>query len=96
MVGGPAESPVWPQIIADILGLEIEIQKGQMMGAAGAALTAGCATGVFSELHEAHRLLHRKQTTVCPDPSRHALYAEIFQDYIEAEYGGKIPSLIVE
>ena len=96
MVGGPAESPVWPQIIADILGLEIEIQKGQMMGAAGAALVAGCATGVFSGLHEAHRLLDRKQTSVCPDPNRHALYTDIFQKYIETEYGGKIPPLIVE
>ncbi len=96
MVGGPAESPVWPQIIADILGLPIEIQKGQMMGAAGAALVSGYATEVLPGFAETSRLLDRKQHTVCPDSNRHAIYTEIYRKYIKTEYGGSGPSLIVE
>jgi xylulokinase len=45
MVGGPANSPLWPQIVAGISGLEVSI-GGRSAGARGAALLAGQGIGV--------------------------------------------------
>ena len=40
MVGGPAESPVWPGIVADVTGLRVTPGR-RSAGALGAALLAG-------------------------------------------------------
>jgi len=40
MVGGPANSRVWPGIISDITGLDIHLQDGEYAGAIGAAKLA--------------------------------------------------------
>jgi len=45
MVGGPSQSPVWPQIVADVTALEIELVTGQNAGALGAAMLAAYGAG---------------------------------------------------
>lgn len=47
MVGGPAESPIWPRIVAEITGLELRLINGQNAGAVGAAILAGVGAGAF-------------------------------------------------
>lgn len=50
MVGGPTESKVWTEILADELGLEILLpESGAFAGALGAALLAGIGTGLFAD-----------------------------------------------
>ena len=46
LVGGPARSPVWPGIVADITGLEVAI-GGRSAGAQGAAILAGLGAGLY-------------------------------------------------
>jgi len=46
MVGGPAQSPVWPGIVAEITGLEVS-NGGKSAGARGAALLAGMGVGIL-------------------------------------------------
>ncbi len=48
MVGGPSRSPIWPDIVADITGLDITI-GGRTSGARGAALLAGIGMGLCPE-----------------------------------------------
>ena len=48
MVGGPAQSPVWPSIVADITGLELTV-GGRSAGARGAAMLAGIGLGLYPE-----------------------------------------------
>jgi sugar (pentulose or hexulose) kinase len=45
MVGGPAESPLWPRIVAEITGIDVA-GGGRAAGARGAAMLAGRGTGV--------------------------------------------------
>jgi xylulokinase len=45
MVGGPSRSPIWPDIVADITGLDITI-GGRSAGARGAAMLAGIGVGL--------------------------------------------------
>ncbi|MDD3996338.1 MAG: FGGY-family carbohydrate kinase [Sphaerochaetaceae bacterium] len=40
LVGGPTESPLWPQIIADVCNKKVLIRFGQNAGAVGAAMIA--------------------------------------------------------
>lgn len=69
MVGGPAESSVWPQIVADVTGMEIRTGFGRAAGAIGAAILAGIGSGVFADLEQAYTSLTCDVQTVLPDPS---------------------------
>ena len=52
MAGGGANSPVWAQIFADVLGRRIVVPAGSEFGAKGAAIVAEVGLGVF-ESYEA-------------------------------------------
>ena len=54
MVGGPAHSPVWPHVVAEITGLAIAV-GGRAAGARGAALLAGIGVGVYQNEPDACR-----------------------------------------
>jgi xylulokinase len=52
---GGAKSPVWTQIIADVLGMPLEVVAGQGGAAVGAAFVAGMAIGSFTEWRDIDR-----------------------------------------
>jgi sugar (pentulose or hexulose) kinase len=52
MAGGGANSPVWSQIFADVLGRRVVIPAGTEFGAKGAAVVAGVGLGAY-ESYEA-------------------------------------------
>ncbi|MEI8243035.1 MAG: FGGY family carbohydrate kinase [bacterium] len=52
MVGGPAKSPVWPGIVADITGIEVAV-GGRSAGAQGAAILAGLGAGLYRNEQDA-------------------------------------------
>ncbi len=58
MVGGPARSPVWPGIVAEITGLEVEA-GGRDAGARGAAMLAGIGAGFYRDEQEALAVWNR-------------------------------------
>ncbi len=55
--GGGATSDKWLQIKADILGVEITALSASEVGGAGSAALSGFASGVFSDLEEAVRIM---------------------------------------
>ena len=79
--GGGAKSPVWRQIIADILGVELVTTSAQEGPAFGAALLAGVASGVYSSIQQACELTVRTVERTEPDPARVALYARAYETY---------------
>jgi autoinducer 2 (AI-2) kinase len=48
LTGGAARSKLWPQILADVLGLAIHVPDTTESAAAGAAALAGLAVGARS------------------------------------------------
>jgi sugar (pentulose or hexulose) kinase len=46
LTGGAARSTLWPQILADVLGLPVRMPGGSESAAAGAAALAGRAVGL--------------------------------------------------
>ncbi len=54
MVGGPAGSPIWPKIVADITGIEVRVGS-RSAGAQGAAILAGIGVGLYRDEEDAWR-----------------------------------------
>jgi sugar (pentulose or hexulose) kinase len=78
MVGGPAESQVWPAILAEVTGLELELQGGQAAGALGAAMLAAIGAGLYRDEREAFRAMGGGGRTLSPDPKGIREYEELY------------------
>jgi autoinducer-2 kinase len=72
--GGAGRGRLWPQIMADVLGVPVHIPAVTESSALGAALCAGTAAGVYSGLHELRPELRRRAATFDPDPAAVAAY----------------------
>jgi xylulokinase len=69
--GGGLTSPVWRQILADVLGQPLQLtQPGERAGI-GAALAAGIGVGLYADRHDIARVVghNRLIETVVPVPS---------------------------
>jgi len=53
MVGGAARSPVWPQIVADVTGVNVSLPAVTEAASWGAAVLAGIGVGVFEGVESA-------------------------------------------
>ncbi len=79
--GGGAKSPLWRQIIADILDVELVTTSAREGPAFGAALLAGVASGVYSSVQQACELTVHAVEHTAPDPQRVAMYADAYETY---------------
>jgi autoinducer 2 (AI-2) kinase len=81
--GGAGRGRLWPQIMADVLGVPVHIPAVTESSALGAALCAGTGAGVFSGLHELRPGLRRRAATFEPDPAAVAAYDEKYATWRE-------------
>lgn len=75
--GGGANSDVWLQIKADVLGVPVTALNGSEVGAAGTAYLAGKAVGMYGE--DVRLLSERKVFT--PDMTKHEFYVKQYAKY---------------
>ncbi|MGZ6316559.1 MAG: xylulokinase [Anaerolineales bacterium] len=86
VVGGGARSGVWNQIKADVLNVPYQRLRGNEFGTWGAAMIAGKAAGVISDLGE-----HAAQTAVLegaacvPSQANHEIYLPLIEKHILLE-----------
>jgi xylulokinase len=83
MVGGPAESPVWPRIVAEITGLELRLINGQTAGAVGAAILAAVGAGLFRDERESFAAMGGTGLVISPAGDAVQLYNSIYQGFLE-------------
>jgi len=76
--GGGSRSPLWRQIMADVLGAPVLLTDAAEGAALGAALIAGVGSGAFRDLDEAAALAVRTAATIPPDPRRAARYDQLY------------------
>ena len=76
--GGASKGTLWPQIVADVLGVAVHVPEVKESTALGAAMFAGIGAGVYADLAEATSRLVRVERTVEPDPAAVAAYEEHF------------------
>jgi xylulokinase len=81
---GEAMSALWTQLKADVLGVPLQVPQLADLAAAGAAILAGIAAGVFADAASGAARLVRWDQRYDPDPVRSATYAEISAKYERA------------
>lgn len=81
MSGGPSQSPVWTQIVADVTGIPLILAGGQCAGALGAAVLAGVGAGIFKNEKEGFNVLKVDSKTVEPDSRRKSIYDEYYKKF---------------
>jgi len=88
-IGGGAKSRVWQQILADILGEEINLLNVEEGPAFGAALIAGVGVGVYSSFAEAVNRIIKVEKTILPRIQNTQRYNQYYQLYKKLYYSLK-------
>ena len=81
MAGGGANSPVWAQIFADVLGRQVVVPAGTEFGAKGAAIVAGVGLGVFDSYEAGVDATVEIVREYEPDRAKTAVYDDFFAVY---------------
>ena len=79
--GGGAESTVWRQILADVLGLPLQKSLLAEQAALGAALLSGVGTGIYSNFEEAAAQTAQYGELTAPIREHTALYNALYEEY---------------
>ncbi len=81
LVGGGAQSAIWPQMFADMTDLRVRAHREPRAATAlGAAMAAGVGIELFPGYAEAARMA-RFAPDLVPDPARHVAYIPHFTIY---------------
>ncbi len=81
---GGSRHPLWPTIIADVLGLPVNILSELDSSALGASIIAGVGTDIWRDFTEATRLAVRTTHKILPDSDHHRLYTKQYRRYQQA------------
>lgn len=79
--GGGARSPLWRQILADVLNMQLTTVNTSEGAAYGAALLAGAGVGIWPDVHSACRATIHETGETVPEPVAVERYAEHFPRY---------------
>ena len=82
--GGPSRSKVWIQMYADVMQMPIEVVAGSELGALGAAMCAGVASGVFSSFDEAVNSMVKVSNIYYPNLKKKDFYDKKYERYKKA------------
>jgi L-xylulokinase len=76
LTGGPARSPVWMQMVADVGQMPVEVMRVRESGCLGAAIAAAVGSGVYASFFEAMSAMCPVGSRLEPDISVAARYRE--------------------
>lgn len=84
LAGGVANSKVWVQIFANVLGIRIEVVNIKEIGTLGCAIAAAISVGEFSNYKEAASKMVKVSSVIEPDPENSKKYQIKFERYKKA------------
>ncbi|MFT5874141.1 MAG: autoinducer 2 (AI-2) kinase [Clostridium sp.] len=79
--GGASNSPLWCQILSDVIGLPIRVPVVKEATGLGAAIVAGLGAGIYSDISKTANELVRWDKTYEPNMKNHALYEDIYSKW---------------
>jgi autoinducer-2 kinase len=82
LTGGAAKGTLWPQIVADTLGVPIRIPAVKESTALGAAIYAGVGARLYDDAGAAAERLVRFERTFEPDPAASAAYRNLYEQWL--------------
>jgi len=80
--GGPAQSPAWNQLKADVTGLVVAVPRVAETAVLGAAIAAAGGIAAYPDLIAATRAMVSIDRRLAPDPANRATYDESFAAYV--------------
>lgn len=80
---GASKSPLWCQILADVLGLPVRVPKIKEATALGAAILAGVGVGIYADAAEAAGKLVKWDKEYLPNKENTAVYNEMYGKWRE-------------
>lgn len=83
LTGGAAKGALWPQIVADVLGLPVRIPEVKESSALGAAIYAGVGAELFRDAAGAAGQLARFERTCEPDAAASEAYSSLYSQWLE-------------
>lgn len=78
---GASKSPLWSQILADVLGIPVKVPEVKEATALGAAIIAGCGVGLYPDISSTAKKLVRITHTYTPDLVNHRTYTEMYDTW---------------
>ena len=81
--GGASKSIIFPQILADVLGIKINVPSGEEFGARGAAYIASVAVNKFPNLNQAVNTNKKIKQTFYPNKKYQNYYCEKYKKYLK-------------
>jgi autoinducer 2 (AI-2) kinase len=79
--GGAAKSSLWPQILADVLGIPVDVPVVKEATALGAAILAGKGIGLFPSIKDAVKSLVKTEKTFLPNKKNSEIYEKTYQNW---------------
>ena len=79
--GGGAKSPLWRQMVADILNIRVDIPESEEGPAMGGAMLAAVACGEYASVEKAAAKIVKVVDTVEPIPENAQRYEERYQQF---------------
>ncbi len=83
LTGGAAKGHLWPQIVADTLGVPVHIPVVEESTALGAAMCAGVGAGYWKNTEEAAASIAAFARTVEPGSEAQARYRELAEQWLK-------------
>jgi autoinducer 2 (AI-2) kinase len=76
--GGAAKGSLWPQIVADVLGVSVDVPMVKESTALGAAMFAGLGVGLYDDIATIAAQVRRVAVTYEPDAANRAVYDDAY------------------
>ena len=83
-VGGPSNSPVWCQALADTTNRKVITVSTSEPSTFGDAITAGVAAGVLGGFEEVVNRTVKQKAQYLPDDRTHTMYSSLYKVYLSA------------
>ena len=83
LCGGGAKSPLWRRILANVLGVRLDIPQAEEGPGYGGAMLAMVGCGLFPDVRAAARALVRVRETIEPEPALASLYDARYRQFCE-------------
>jgi autoinducer 2 (AI-2) kinase len=79
--GGASKGALWPQILADVLGVPVKVPVVKESTSLGAAMYAGLGVGLYRDLDDVAARVVRFDRTYAPDPATHRTYEQRYAEW---------------
>ncbi len=83
LTGGASKGSLWPQVVSDVLGVEVKIPVVKESTSLGTAICAGKGAGWYGDVQEAAVGLAKTEKKIEPSRTNYELYRGLYSNWLE-------------